>query len=120
MTNKEKAKLKQILEAQLHELISKTGSKVAGLVTSSVEAPEMVEQSSLDYSRSVSLRISDRESKLIRKIQQTLDRIEDEDYGICDKCGEDISIARLRARPVTTLCIDCKTRQESLERASGF
>ena len=120
MTNKEKEELKQILETQLQELISNTGSKVAGLVASSVEAPEMVEQSSLDYSRSVSLRISDRESKLIRKIQQALDRMEDGDYGICDRCEEDISIARLRARPVTTLCIECKTRQESLERASGF
>ena len=120
MTKEEKEELKQILETQLQELISKTGSKVAGLVTSSVEAPEMVEQSSLDYSRSLSLRISDRESKLIRKIQQALDDMENGLYGICDMCGEEISIARLRARPVTTLCIACKTRQESLERASGF
>ncbi|MBC8247609.1 MAG: TraR/DksA C4-type zinc finger protein [Deltaproteobacteria bacterium] len=120
MTNEEREELKQILETQLQELISKTGSKVAGLVTSSVGAPEMVEQSSLDYSRSLSLRISDRESKLIRKIQQALDRMESEDYGFCDICGEDISTARLRARPVTTLCIACKTSQESWERASGF
>ena len=120
MINEEKQELRQILEAQLQGLISKTGSKVAGLVTTSVESPEKVEQSSLDYSRSLSLRISDRESKLIRKIQEALDRLEDEDYGICDMCGEEISIARLRARPVTTLCIACKTKQESLERASGF
>ena len=121
MTNKEKEELKQILEGQLQELISKTGSMVAGLVTSSsIEASEMIEQSALDYFRSLSLRIVDRESKLIRKIQQALDRMEYGDYGICDKCGEDISVARLRARPVTALCISCKTRQESLERASGF
>ena len=120
MTNEEKEELKHIIEGQLQELISKTGSKIAGLVTSSIEAPEMVEQSALDYFRSLSLRISDRESKLIRKIQQALDRMEDEDYGICDMCGKEISIVRLRARPVTTLCITCKTTQESFERASGF
>ena len=120
MTNEEKEELKHIIEGQLQELISKTGSKIAGLVTSSIEAPEMVEQSALDYYRGLSLRISDRESKLIRKIQQALDRLEDGDYGICDMCGEEISIARLRARPVTTLCIACKTEQESLEKAIGF
>ena len=121
MTNEEKKELKQIIEGQLQELISKTGSKVAGLVTSSIEAPaEIVEQSALDYLRSFSLRIVDRESKLIRKIQQALDRMEDGDYGICDTCEEEISIARLRARPVTTLCIACKTEQESWEKASGF
>ena len=120
MTKEEKAELKQILEGQLNELLSRAGNKVAGLVSSSIEAPEEVEQSALDYFRSLSLRISDRESKLIRKIQQTLDRMEDEDYGICDMCGKDISIARLRARPVTTLCIECKTKQESFEKVSGF
>ena len=120
MTNKDKEELKQILEAQLHELISKSGSMVSGLVASSVDSPEMVEHSSLDYFRSISLRISDRESKLIRKIQQALVKIQTGDYGICDMCGEDISIARLRARPVTTLCISCKTKQESIEKASGF
>ena len=120
MTNEEKEELKQILEAQLQALISKTSSKVAGLITSSVEAPEMVEQSCLDYTRSLSLRISDRESKLIRKIQTALDRMENGDYGICEMCEEEIAIARLRARPMTTLCISCKTKQESLERVSGF
>ena len=120
MTNKEKEELKQILEEQLQELISKAGSKVAGLVASSIDAAEMVEQSALDYCRGLSLRISDRESKLIRKIQQALDRMEDEDYGICDMCGKEISIVRMKARPVTTLCITCKTTQESFERASGF
>ena len=120
MTNEEKAELKQILEGQLQELISKAGSRVAGLAAASIDVAEMVEQSALDYCLSLSLRISDRESKLIRKIQQALDRMEDEDYGICDICGKEISIARMIARPVTTFCIACKTRQESFERAIGF
>ena len=120
MKREDAEELKQILETQLQELISKAGRKVAGLITSSIEGADLIDRSSLDYFRSLSLRISDRESKLIRKIQQALDRMEDGDYGICDVCGEEISIARLRARPVTTLCIACKTKQELLEKASGF
>lgn len=120
MTKNERAELRQILEGQLHELLSKADSKVAGLVASSIASPDEVETSALDYLRSLSLRISDRESKLIQKIQQALNRIDDEDFGICDLCGKEIAMARLRARPVTTLCIACKTKQESFEKASGF
>ena len=120
MTNEEKKELRQILETQLKALLSKTDSKLAGLVEFSVDSPEIVEQSSLDYSRSLSLRISDRESKLIRKIQHALGRMKNGHYGICDMCGGDISIARLRARPMATLCIKCKTKQEIIEKASGF
>ena len=59
-------------------------------------------------------------NKLIKKIQKALDRIENETFGICDVCGEDISMKRLKARPVTTQCIDCKTKEEAKERALGL
>ena len=49
-----------------------------------------------------------------------LDRIEDDDYGICEMCDREISIARMKVRPMTTLCIECKTKQESYEKVSGF
>ena len=58
--------------------------------------------------------------KLIKKIKKTLDRIEEGTFGICDTCGEDISIERLKARPVTTQCIDCKTKEEAFEKALGI
>jgi len=64
--------------------------------------------------------IRDRENKLIKKIRKALDRIEDDTYTICEKCGEDISFAHLKARPVTTQCIDCKTKEETVERALGL
>jgi DnaK suppressor protein len=66
------------------------------------------------------LRIRDREHKLIKKVKKALDRIESDTFGICDKCGEDISIERLKARPVTTQCIDCKTKEEAFEKALGI
>jgi DnaK suppressor protein len=66
------------------------------------------------------LRIRDREAKLIKKIRAALERIEGDRFGICESCGEDISIERLKARPVTTQCIDCKSKEEALEKALGI
>src|SRR5207249_2757916 len=66
--------------------------------------------------RNLLLRIRDRERKLISKIDEALGRIEDGSYGKCEDCGADIGLERLKARPVTTLCIDCKSLQEAQER----
>ena len=79
-----------------------------------------VSSPSLEADRNFMLRIKDRESKLIKKIRTALDRIEDNTFGVCEKCGENISFERLKARPVTTKCIDCKTKEEAVERALGL
>jgi len=78
--------------------------------------PDPTDQASMETDRNFDLRIKDRERKLIRKIDQAILRIKDGEFGICESCGGDISIKRLQARPVTTLCIDCKTEQEQEER----
>jgi RNA polymerase-binding transcription factor len=62
------------------------------------------------------LRLRGRERKLLKKIEDAISRIDSGTYGICESCGEKISIKRLEARPVTALCIDCKTRQEEEEK----
>ena len=67
----------------------------------------------------ITLRIRDRERRLIHKIQEALTRIDEGEYGICEECGEDIGVARLKARPVTTLCVNCKARQEEGEDVQG-
>lgn len=69
--------------------------------------------------RNFMLRVRDRERKLIAKIDSALERIADGTYGICDECGCGISERRLEARPVATLCIDCKNEQERMEKISG-
>jgi DnaK suppressor protein len=56
---------------------------------------------------------------LLAKIEEALERVEDGSFGVCEACGEEIGIKRLEARPVTTLCIDCKTLQETKEKAQG-
>jgi DnaK suppressor protein len=68
---------------------------------------------------SLELRNRDRERKLIKKIDEILLRIENNDYGYCENCGIEIGLKRLEARPTATLCIDCKTVDEQREKQSG-
>ena len=71
----------------------------------------------LALDRDFAIRMRDRESKLIRKIKEALGRIENGSYGICEMCEQQIAVARLKARPVASLCIDCKRVLETLENS---
>ena len=71
---------------------------------------------SLEINQAALQKIGKRESKLLKKIDYALGKIEDKTYGECENCGEPIGVKRLMARPVAQLCIDCKTEQESVER----
>lgn len=81
-----------------------------------ISFPDPTDQASMETDRNFDLRIKDRERKLIRKIDQAIERIRDGEFGECESCGGQISLKRLQARPVTTLCIECKTAQEQEER----
>jgi DnaK suppressor protein len=82
--------------------------------------PDPTDRATLESDRNFTLRIRDRERKLIGKIKDALERIENGTYGICESCEEDISDERLKARPVTTLCIACKQKQEDEEKIKGI
>jgi DnaK suppressor protein len=82
--------------------------------------PDPTDRASHEANRNFMLRIRDREHKLINKIKSALDRIDSGTYGICETCEEYISVERLKARPVTTQCIDCKTKDEAMEKALGI
>jgi len=84
--------------------------------TETTAFPDPADQASAETDLNFDIRIKSRELKLIHKIDETLYRLREGDFGICDGCSGDISIKRLQARPVTTLCIDCKTEQEQAER----
>jgi DnaK suppressor protein len=81
--------------------------------------PDISDQASAEVDQNFSMRIRDRERKLLKKIDEALERMDAATYGICERCEEDIPYKRLKARPVTTLCIECKTAQEQEERARG-
>ena len=116
LTPTEVMAFRDLLENQLEDLERKAGGTVSDLLLLSIGAADLLDLTSMEADRSFILRIRDRESKLIRKIKSALRRIEDGTYGECDECGEDISPARLRARPVTNYCIRCKTKLEALEK----
>ncbi|MGD8563380.1 MAG: RNA polymerase-binding protein DksA [Desulfarculaceae bacterium] len=110
---------RELLQGKLDDLLVEAGRTVAGMTDTKENFPDPTDRAALESDRNFLLRIRDRERKLISKIQEALARIDDGTYGICESCGEDISSERLKARPVTTLCIDCKKRQEAQEKARG-
>ena len=111
---------KKLLNEQLTALLNYAEYTVQGLLDVNPNMADPLDRASFDSDRSTLLRIRDRESYLIRKIKTALERLEDGNYGICEICGKNISIERLKVRPVTTHCIKCKTKMEKMEKASGF
>ena len=107
---------RQLLQAQLDELQREAGKTVSEMTDEKANFPDPTDRASLESDRNFELRIRDRERKLIMKIREALERIDAGEFGICESCEEEISEARLRARPVTTLCIECKTEQERQEK----
>ena len=120
MRKKEIEKFKKILTVQLEELLEQADDTVSGMTAPKENFPDPTDRASLEADRNFLLRIRDRESKLIKKIKKTLERIENGTFGICESCGENISTKRMKARPVTTQCIECKTKEEALEKALGI
>ncbi|ORJ58760.1 RNA polymerase-binding protein DksA [Geothermobacter hydrogeniphilus] len=115
----EKAKLdefRQILQGQLDDIQRAAGGTVAEMTDEKENFPDPTDRAALESDRNFELRIRDRERKLANKIREALERIEDGEFGLCESCGEEIGEGRLKARPVATLCIECKTEQERQEK----
>ena len=110
---------KLMLTQKINELLSDAGRTVSEMTNGKENYPDPNDRASLESDRNFELRIRDRERKLIMKIQEAIKRIDDGVFGICEVCGGPISEKRLMARPVTTLCIDCKTKQEKMEKLKG-
>ncbi len=111
---------KELLTKQLEDLLHEAEKTLSGMTDTKETFPDPTDRAALEADRNFMLRIRDRERKLILKIKDALKRIEQGEYGYCEVCGEEISEERLKARPVTTLCIECKRKQEARERARGL
>lgn len=120
LTDKQKKYFKQLLTERLDTLLNEATKTVTGMTDQGDNFPDPTDRASLESDRNFTLRIRDRERKLIRKIKDALERLDNGTFGICEQCGEDISEKRLKARPVTTLCIDCKKKQEVEEKLKGL
>jgi DnaK suppressor protein len=119
MALKDIGHFKKILMNHLEELLLQADDTVSGMTTPSENFPDPVDRSTIETDRNFELRIRDRERQLAGKIRKALLRIENGTFGICEKCEEEISVKRLEARPVTTQCIACKTKEETYEKALG-
>jgi len=117
MRNREVERYRSILEGQLAELVGQ-GEKAVHEMSGEAgdEIPDPNDRATAEEERNWTLRLRDRDRRLIGKIQDALARLEAGTFGKCTACGRSIAPARLRARPVTDLCIDCKTEAERVER----
>jgi RNA polymerase-binding transcription factor len=107
---------RSILHEEMRSLMEDAGKTVSEMTADTVNFPDPNDRATQESDRNFELRIRDRERKLINKIKEALQRLDEGEFGICELCGEDISEARLKARPVTTLCIDCKMEEERKEK----
>ncbi len=114
-----KEMFRQLLLEEMRSLLTEADKTVHGMSTDDAEHfPDPTDRATQESDRTFELRIRDRERKLVNKIREALDRIDSGTYGICEDCGAEIGEGRLKVRPVTTQCIDCKIEEEQREKRS--
>lgn len=116
MSEKQRDHFKNILSAWRNELREEVDRTVVHMKDEASNFPDPVDRAAQEEEFSLELRARDRERKLIKKIEKTLQLIENDEFGFCDTCGIEIGIRRLEARPTADQCIDCKTLSEIKEK----
>lgn len=116
MNADQKEHLRQILSKWRQSLMEEVDRTVSHMKHEAANFPDPSDRASQEEEFSLELRTRDRERKLIRKIEESLEQLKTDDFGYCETCGIEIGIKRLEARPTATLCIDCKTLAEIKER----
>jgi DnaK suppressor protein len=116
MSNRQRHYFRLKLLAWREEILSETRETIIHLQQHSPQEPDLADRASIETDRLIELRTRDRERKLLSKIDEALERIEDGSYGYCEETGEPISLKRLEARPIATLSIDAQERHERLEK----
>lgn len=119
MNKKQLAHFRKILEAWKAELSQDIDRTVHTMQDEATIFADPNDRASQESDMALELRNRDRERKLIKKIDETIAKIDAEEYGYCDSCGVEIGLKRLEARPTATLCIDCKTLDELREKQMG-
>jgi DnaK suppressor protein len=107
---------RNLLNQRLEALLEDAGQTLGNLTEEREALTDTIDIASMESNRDFTLRLQDRERRLVGKIKAALKRVDEEEYGICIACGDDIDERRLMARPVATHCIDCKTEAEQMER----
>jgi DnaK suppressor protein len=118
LTRSKKAYFKTLLEQNL-DILSQSGYRSYSTHDFKDGNADPIDRASAELSASLGFRFIERDSNLIRKVRQALERLEEGSFGICDECENEISEKRLHARPIATRCIKCKEKQEKRERLFG-
>ncbi len=116
MNDKQRAHIEHILLAWRQSLMEEVDRTVMHMKDEAANFPDPSDRASQEEEFSIELRTRDRERKLIKKIEDGLERLRENDFGYCEACGIEIGMPRLEARPTATLCIDCKTLSEIKEK----
>ena len=112
---------REVLTDHLEEILSNSDKAVLNMTAATENILDLTGRVFFETDRDFMLSVGERKTKIIKKIRESLDRIENGIYTICKTCGENISLARLIARPISTKCIDCKVEVEAVEKKSrGF
>lgn len=119
MNPAQKQHFKNLLLAWKRELMEEVDRTMSHMKDEAANFPDPADRASQEEEFSLELRTRDRERKLIKKIDKTLEVLESDDYGYCETCGVEIGIRRLEARPTATQCVDCKTLAEIKEKQIG-
>ncbi len=115
LSREELETLKKMLDEQLESLIAQSREQVRQVTEVRENEADPLDLAVNESNRDFTLRLADRERRLVAKIRHALERVQHGEYGVCESCGEEITYSRLMARPVATLCIDCKTEAEQIE-----
>jgi DnaK suppressor protein len=111
---------KELLTQKLEELAVEANKTVSGFAGPKDVYPDFLDQASMESDADFSLRLKERESRLMEKIRRALEKLDEGNFGVCEKCGREISEERLKVRPMAVLCIRCKKKQEASEKMRGL
>ena len=120
LTQENKEYFKGLLSQRLDELISGANYTVRNFAGPKDMCPDFLDRASMESDTDFSLRLKERESRLMKKITRSLKKLDEGNFGVCEKCGRGISEERLKARPMAVLCIKCKKKQEAKEKIRGL
>lgn len=119
MNETQREHFRGILSNWKHTLMEEVDRTMHYMKDEASNFPDPTDRATQESEFSLELRTRDRERKLIRKIDEAIARLDQDEYGFCDTCGTEIGIRRLEARPTATLCVDCKSLDEIRERQTG-
>lgn len=111
---------KEALNAMLDTLIGQSRDALAVLARDTIVCADATDRATVESDRHLALSLRERDRLLMSEIKAALARVADGEYGVCEECGDEIGLARLRAQPTATLCVHCKSRLEALSRAGMF